>query len=107
MDREMEGLKSHDVYELVPRTNGMRTLKVGWVLHRKFKNGLFERNKGRLVARGNQHPSIDQRESFPPVMHLESLRAVLALAAIRDLDHQFDITSAHLHGLLKEEVYME
>ena len=50
MDREMEGLKSHDVYELVPRTNGMRTLKLGWVLHRKFKNGLFERNKGRLVA---------------------------------------------------------
>ena len=60
MDREMEGLKSHDVYELVPRTNGMRTLKLGWVLHQKFKNRLFERNKGRLVARGNhQHPSID------------------------------------------------
>ena len=40
-DREMEGLKSHDVYELVPRTNGMgATLKLGWVPHRKFKNGL-------------------------------------------------------------------
>ena len=59
MDWEMESLKSHDVYELVPRTNGMRTLKLGSVLHPKFKNGLFERNKGRLVARGNhQHPSI-------------------------------------------------
>ena len=23
----------------------MRTLKLGWVLHRKFKNGLFEENK--------------------------------------------------------------
>ena len=41
-------------------------------------------------------------------MHLTSLRAILALAAIRDLDViQFDITSAHLHGALKEEVYME
>ena len=41
-------------------------------------------------------------------MHLESLRAILALAAIRDLDViQFDITSAHLYGTLKEEVYME
>ena len=41
-------------------------------------------------------------------MHLESLRAVLALAVIRDLDViQFDITLAHLHGALKEEVYME
>ena len=41
-------------------------------------------------------------------MHLESLRVILALAAIRDLDViQFDITSAHLHGALKEAVYME
>ena len=41
-------------------------------------------------------------------MHVESLRVILALAAIRDLDViQFDISSAHLHGTLKEEVYME
>ena len=41
-------------------------------------------------------------------MHLECLCAILALAAIRDLDViQFDITSAHLHGALEEEVYME
>ena len=41
-------------------------------------------------------------------MHLESLRAILALASIRDLDViQFDITLAHLHGVLKEEVCME
>ena len=60
MGPEMEGLKSHDVYGLVARTNGMRTLKLGWVLHRKFKHGLFERKKGRLVARGNyQYRSID------------------------------------------------
>ena len=41
-------------------------------------------------------------------MHLESLRAILALAAIRDLKViQSDIASAHLHGALKEEVCME
>ena len=41
-------------------------------------------------------------------MRLESLRTILALAAIRDLDiTQFDITSAYLHGTLKDEVYME
>ena len=60
MNQEMESLKSHDVYELVPRTNGMRTLKLGWMPHRNLKNGLFERNKGGIVARGNhQHPSTD------------------------------------------------
>ena len=41
-------------------------------------------------------------------MRLEFLRTIRALAAIRDLGViQFDITSAYLHGTLKEEVYME
>ena len=33
MDREMQNLKLHGVDELVPRTSGMRTLRLGWVLH--------------------------------------------------------------------------
>ena len=65
----MENFKSHDVYELVPRTNGMRTHKLGL----EVQNGIFERNKGRLVARGNyQCPGIDYGESFSPVMRLKS-----------------------------------
>ena len=74
----------------------------------EVQNGLFERNKGRLVARGNhQRPGIDYGKSFSPVMRLKSLRTILALAVIRDLDViQFDITSAYLHGTPKEEVYM-
>ena len=109
MDTEMKNLESHDVYDLVPRAPGMRTLRLGWVLHRKFKNGTFEKNKARLVARGNhQRPGIDYGESFSPVMRLESLRTLLALAASRDFDIiQFDVTSAYLHGNLKEELYME
>ena len=50
MDQEMANLKSHDVYELVPRMNGLRTPKLGWVFHWKFKNGVFEKNKGRFVS---------------------------------------------------------
>ena len=30
VDREKKNLKSHDVYELLPRTNDTRTLKLGW-----------------------------------------------------------------------------
>jgi len=29
MDQEIANLKSHDVYELVPHMNGVRTLKLG------------------------------------------------------------------------------
>ena len=56
----------------------------------------------------SKRPGIDYGESFLPVVRLESLRTILALAAIRDLDViQFDITSAYLHGAFKEEVFME
>ena len=46
MDREMKILKSHDVYELVPHASSMQTLPFSWVLHRKFRNGIFEKNEG-------------------------------------------------------------
>ena len=41
VDEETANFKSHNVYELVPRTNGMRTLKLGYVFHRKFNNRVF------------------------------------------------------------------
>ena len=69
MDKEMKNLRDHDVYKLVPQASGIWTLRLGWVLHRKFKNGIFEKNKGRLGARGNhQRPGIDYGELFSPVM---------------------------------------
>ena len=45
MGKEMANLKAHNVYELVPRKPGMRTLQLRWVLHCKFKNSVFEKNK--------------------------------------------------------------
>ena len=45
MDWEMKNLESHDIYDLVPHAPGMCTLCLGWVLHRKFKNSTFEKNK--------------------------------------------------------------
>ena len=41
-------------------------------------------------------------------MHLESLCMMLTIAAIHNYNIiQFNITSAYLHGTLKEELYME
>ena len=45
MGKEMANHKAHDIYELVPCKPGMRTPRLGWVLHRKFKNGVVEKNK--------------------------------------------------------------
>jgi len=68
-------------------------------------DGVFEINKASLVAQGNQQrPGIDYDELFSPVMRLESLHILLAMAAIRTYDIiQLDVTSAYLHRTLKEE----
>ena len=104
MDCEMDNLHTHNVYELVPHTSGMRAIRLSWVLHRKFKNSAFDKHKVRLVARGNhQRPGIDYGESFTPVMCLESLRTLPALAASNNLNIiQVDITLAYLHGTLRK-----
>ena len=53
MDCEMDNLSTHDVYELVLHMLGMRTIRLSWVLHRKFKNGAFDKNKAHLVTGRN------------------------------------------------------
>lgn len=51
---------------------------------------------------------MDYFETFPPVVRLESLRALLAIAAIRDYEiEQLDVKGAYLNGELQEEVYMQ
>ena len=51
---------------------GIRTLRIGWVTHRKFKNVVFEKNMARVVTRSNHQESvIDYNKSFSPVMGLE------------------------------------
>jgi hypothetical protein len=64
--------------------------KPGW-LHRAFA----------------QRPGCDYTETFAPTPKWAALRAVLAIAAIEDLElESVDISSAYLNGHLEEEVYM-
>ena len=101
-DREMEDLKLHDVYELVPRTKAQTWMGTS----PEVQKWPFREEDYSLEVTTNLPVSIKANRSRP-VVRLESFRIILALAAIRDLDViQFDITSAHLHGTLKGEVCM-
>ena len=63
MDKEMVTLKYHDIYKVVLKVKGVRTFELGWVLHQKFKNTVFDKNKARVVAKGNyQRHGIDYDE---------------------------------------------
>ena len=61
------------------------------------------------MAKGfTQIPGIDYNETFSPVARFESLRLLLALAALEDWEiHQLDVKSAFLNGVLDKEIYME
>ena len=60
------------------------------------------------MARGfSQQYGIDYEETFAPVVRMESLRVLLAIAAVEDLEiHQMDVVTAYLAGELEEEIYM-
>lgn len=63
--------------------------------------------KARLLAQGfSQLPGIDYFETFTPVVKLDSLRFLCAIAAKHDLKlYQFDVVTAYLNGDLDTVLY--
>jgi hypothetical protein len=61
------------------------------------------------VTRGfTQTFGVDYNETFAPVAKFVSIRCILALAAIEDMEiHQMDVKIAFSNGDLEEEIYME
>ena len=87
-----------------------RVVSSKWVFKvKRQSDGSTERYKARLVARGfSQKPGIDYDETFAPVAKFQSIRLLLALAAMHDLElHQMDVKTAFLYGSLEELVFME
>lgn len=107
---EYQAMMENDTWELVPLPHGREAIGCRWVFKTKYRaDGSIERYKARIVAKGYaQRPGLDFTETFAPVAKLASIRAVLALTAIEDLElDQLDFTSAFLNGDINEDLYME
>jgi len=63
----------------------------------------------RLVTKGcAQQPGFDYVEMHFPVVCLETIQVILAIAPMHKLHiQQLDIKGAYLNGILKECVYMK
>nr|PNR45190.1 hypothetical protein PHYPA_014961 [Physcomitrium patens] len=81
-----------------------------WSFKIKLKNcGAVDGFKASLVARGfNQIQGLDYHETFSPVVRIQSICLILALAVQLDLQvYQMDVKTAFLNGSLQVEIYMK
>ncbi|KAI0494762.1 hypothetical protein KFK09_024905 [Dendrobium nobile] len=89
---------------------GKKTVKCKWVYKRKEGIPDVEeaRFKARLVAKEyNQVPGVDFNDVFSPIVKHTSIRILLGLVAVDDLElEQLDVKIAFLHGELEDVIYM-
>lgn len=107
MQEELHSLQQNHTWDLERRSFSNRCRWIFKVKSSPASNKICL--KARLVAKGySQVEGIDYKETFAPVVRYDSIRIILAQAAIKDLElGQFDIKTAFLNGILEKEVYME
>ncbi|KAL8108782.1 hypothetical protein AgCh_025025 [Apium graveolens] len=102
----MDALKHNDTWELTTLPAGRKVVWCRWVFTVKQKpNGLIERYKSRLVAKGyTQTYRIDYQETFAPVAKIASIRVLVSYATNLGWElQQLDVKNTFLHGNLKDE----
>lgn len=104
---EMKSMAKHKVWTLVPN-DGQKTIGSRFVLSEKVDADSVVTKKARLIAQGfGQILGIDCHDIFSPVVKMESLRSILALATLEGLELlQGDVNTAYLYSPIDEVVYM-
>ena len=109
MLEEMKAIEENETWELVDPSPGCRPIALKWVYKvKRDERGAIVKHKARLVARGFvQREGVDFEEAFAPVARMESVRLLLALAAVKDWRvHHLDIKSTFLNGELAQMVFV-
>ncbi|KAJ1600310.1 hypothetical protein NDA14_005832 [Ustilago hordei] len=110
MRKELDGLEAMGTWEIVDLPKGANTVDTRWVLKIKTDANLVPTKfKARLVARGfTQREGIDYTEVFAPVAPIQSIRGVIAVAAVRDWEmDSIDIKQAYLNSTIHHDVYLK
>lgn len=110
INAEVESILQNHTWELVDLPPGNKPLGYKWIFKKKMKaDGSIDKYKARLVAKGyKQKEGLDYFDTYSPVTRISSIRTLIAIAAIYNLEiHQMDVKTAFLNGNLEEEIYME
>ena len=106
IDAELNNMRKHQVWEVVPCPKGRKLINTVWVFKvKQLADGRVDKLKGRLCVQGfTQVYGIDYWDTFSPVVRYDTLRTMLAVAASRDLELiQGDVPGAFLKAELKED----
>lgn len=107
---EIEALTENGVFELVKLPENRKAIGSRWVFKvKRNSDGSIECYKAQLVAKGYaQRPGFDFTETFSPTPKWATICAILALAALENLElRSVDVSSAFLNGELEDEVYLK
>ncbi|KAA3467397.1 Retrovirus-related Pol polyprotein from transposon TNT 1-94 [Gossypium australe] len=102
---DMNMIHKNQTWDLVARLVHRKVIGVKWVFRAKQNaDGTLNKLKVRLVVKGfSQKYEIDYFETFAPVARLDTIRLLVALWKI----HQLDVKSGFLNGFLDEKIYVE
>nr|GEU31627.1 peroxidase 9 [Tanacetum cinerariifolium] len=106
---EIDYILQNHTWELVDLAPGCKPLGYKWIFKKKMKaDGTIDKYKSRLVIKGyRQRDGLDYFDTYSPITRITSIRMVLAIAALRNLEvHQMDVNTAFLNGDLEEGIYM-
>lgn len=101
MDEEFKSLVKNKTWSLVDKPTDQKVVDSKWVYKiKRNSDEAIDRFRARLVAGGfTQQYGIDYEETFSPVVRFSSVRAILAIAAERNLFiKQFDVKTAFLNS---------
>ena len=103
-NEEMESLNKRDVFELTDLPKGCKTIGCRWVFNVKGDS----HKRARLVTQGfSQVEGVDYNKLFSPVVHFESVRLMLALAALHNWYMMgVDICTAYIYRKLDKEIHI-
>ncbi|KAG8488772.1 hypothetical protein CXB51_016789 [Gossypium anomalum] len=107
----MKSLYKNKTWDLVKLPKGKKVVRCKWVFKQKEGTPGVEKPKYkiRLVAKGyRQIPGVGFTDVFSPVVKHSSIRALLGIVAMHDLElKQLDVKTTFLHGKIDEDIYMQ
>lgn len=111
MTSELQSLAKHNTFnDTVPLPASRQPISSKWVFRIKYNpDGSVNKYKARLVVRGfSQREGVDYHDTYAPVAHLASLRALLSHCASEDYHiDQCDVETAFLIPELDEDIWVK